>query len=194
MAPGTALEQQVTIATGGAPPSPTLLGTLADLGVEVVHVYGLTETYRPATICDWRTEWNDLPAADRARLQARQGVPNVISQPLRVRRPNGDVPADGETVGEIQFRGNNVMLGYRGDLEATARAFEDGWFRTGHLGVLHPDGYVELRDRLKDLIISGGENIASVEVEHALDAHPAVLESAVVGVPDPDWGKRWPLS
>ncbi len=188
-AAGKRLEHPVTVATGGAPPSPALLRTLGDLGIEVVHVYGLTETHGPAAICDWRPEWDALPEEDRARLKARQGVANIVSQPLRVRSAGHDVPADGTTVGEIQFRGNNVMLGYYKDPAATAAAHDGGWFRTGDLGVLHPDGYVEIRDRQKDVIISGGENITSIEVEQTLDSHPAVLESAVVGVPDPEWGE-----
>ncbi|MFC7500513.1 AMP-binding protein [Nocardioides sp. CPCC 206347] len=188
-AEGRRLEHAVTVATGGAPPSPALLGTLGALGIEVVHVYGLTETHGPAAICDWRPEWDTLPAEERAGLKARQGVANVISQPLRVRASGRDVPADGTTVGEIQFRGNNVMLGYYKDPGATAAAHDGEWFRTGDLGVLHQDGYVEIRDREKDVIISGGENITSIEVEQALDSHPAVLESAVVGVPDPEWGE-----
>lgn len=188
-AEGRKLEHPVTVATGGSPPSPALLDSLNALGIEVLHVYGLTETYGPAAICDWRPEWNALPDADRARLKARQGVSNVVSQPLRVRADGHDVPADGETIGEIQFRGNSVMLGYYKDPEATAAATDEGWFRSGDLGVLHPDGYVEVRDRSKDVIISGGENITSIEVEQALDSHPAVLESAVVGAPDTDWGE-----
>jgi len=188
-AEGRRLEHRVTVATGGSPPSPALLSSLGTLGIEVLHVYGLTETYGPAAICDWRPEWDALPDRDRARLKARQGVSNVVSQPLRVRANGQNVPADGATIGEIQFRGNSVMLGYYKDPEATAAATDDGWFRSGDLGVLHPDGYVEVRDRAKDVIISGGENITSIEVEQALDSHPTVLASAVVGVPDPDWGE-----
>ncbi|MGY0390633.1 AMP-binding protein [Nocardioides sp. WG-D5] len=188
-AEGKKLEHPVTVATGGSPPSPALLDSLGALGIDVLHVYGLTETYGPAAICDWRPEWDSLPGDERARLKARQGVSNVVSQPLRVRADGQDVPADGVSIGEIQFRGNSVMLGYYNDPEATAKATDDGWFRSGDLGVLHPDGYVEVRDRAKDVIISGGENITSIEVEQALDSHSAVLESAVVGVPDPDWGE-----
>jgi fatty-acyl-CoA synthase len=141
-------------------------------------------------ICDWRPEWNSLDAAEQARLKARQGVGNMISCRARVIGSDGaDVPADGTSIGEIALRGNNVMLGYLDDPEATAAAVPDGWFRTGDLGVLHPDGYVELRDRSKDVIISGGENIASVEVEQAIADHPAVLEVAVVAAPDEKWGE-----
>ena len=142
-------------------------------------------------ICDWRSEWNQLPAAEQAVRRARQGVGNVISGPVRVVDPGGrDVPADGSALGEVALRGNNIMLGYYRDAAATARAVPDGWFRTGDLGVLHPDGYLEIRDRAKDVIISGGENISSVEVEAALASHPAVLEAAVVAVPSEKWGER----
>jgi len=179
------------ICTGGAPPSPTLLARLVELGMEVTHLYGLTETFGPVMLCDWHPEWDDLPDERRAVLKARQGVGNVVSCEARVVGPDSqDVPADGATLGEIALRGNNVMLGYYQDPEATERAAPDGWFRTGDLGVLHPDGYVELRDRAKDVIVSGGENIASVEVERAIVSHPAVLEAAVVPAPDARWGER----
>jgi fatty-acyl-CoA synthase len=180
----------VHVTTGGAPPSPALLARMAELGLEVTHLYGLTETYGPAALCEWKPEWDALDAAEQARLRARQGVANLVGLPLRVLAADGeDVPADGETVGEVVLRGNNVMLGYYRDEEATAAADAGGWFRTGDVGVMHPDGYVELKDRSKDVIISGGENIASIEVEQALDSHPAVLESAVVAAPDPKWGE-----
>ena len=181
----------VWVAAGGSPPSPTLLGRLGELGMAVTHLYGLTETYGPAVICEWHPEWDDLDAGEQARLRARQGVANVIAEPVRVVDEHGaDVPADGEAMGEIAIRGNDVMLGYYRDEEATAKAAPDGWFRTGDLGVMHPDGYVELRDRSKDVIISGGENIASVEVEAAIVSHPAVLEAAVVPIPHEKWGER----
>jgi fatty-acyl-CoA synthase len=142
-------------------------------------------------ICDWNPEWDELPLEARARLEARQGVANVIAQAARVVDGNGeDLPADGETLGEIVLRGNDLMLGYYKDPEATAAAAPDGWFHTGDLGVMHADGYVELRDRLKDVIISGGENIASVEVEQAIASHPAVLEVAVVARVDARFGER----
>jgi fatty-acyl-CoA synthase len=179
------------IATGGAPPSPALLERFAGLGIEITHLYGLTETFGPIVICDWKPEWDEQGAERRARLKARQGVGNVIAQAARVVADDGsDVPADGETLGEIALRGNDVMLGYYRDAEATTAAAPDGWFRTGDLGVMHPDGYVELRDRLKDVIISGGENIASVEVEQAIASHPAVLEVAVVARRDERFGER----
>jgi fatty-acyl-CoA synthase len=180
----------VQVATGGAPPSPAILRRMGELGFDVTHLYGLTETFGPVMICDWRPEWNALDAAGQATLKARQGVGNMISCAVRVVTGDGaDVPRDGESVGEIALRGNNVMLGYLHDADATAAAIPDGWFRTGDLGVIHPDGYVELRDRSKDVIISGGENIASVEVEQAIAEHPAVLEVAVIAVPDEKWGE-----
>jgi fatty-acyl-CoA synthase len=160
------------------------------LKMDVTHLYGLTETFGPIAINDWQSQWDALPAEDQARLKARQGVSNIIAQPLRVVDAKGvDVPPDGTTLGELAARGNDVMLGYYRDEQATADVTIDGWFLTGDLAVMHPDGYVELRDRRKDVIISGGENIASVEVEQAIDSHPAVLESAVVGVPHEKWGE-----
>ncbi|HEY2224864.1 acyl--CoA ligase family protein [Actinomycetospora sp.] len=188
---GDELERRVTVATGGAPPSPTLLARMRSLGMDVTHLYGLTETYGPAVVNDWHPEWDDLSDEERAGLQARQGVGNVVAARLRVidEVKGHDVPADGETMGELVLRGNDVMLGYYRDPAATAEVDAAGWFRTGDLGVVHPDGYVEIRDRSKDVIISGGENIASVEVERVLDSHPAVIESAVVGAPDERWGE-----
>jgi fatty-acyl-CoA synthase len=184
------VEKTVRVATGGAPPSPAILRRMAELGFDVTHLYGLTETFGPAMICDWRPEWDSLDGEAQARLKARQGVGNMISCTARVIAADGtDVPADGTTTGQIALRGNNVMLGYLKDPEATGAAAPDGWFRTGDIGVRHPDGYVELRDRSKDVIISGGENIASVEVEQAIMDHPAVLEAAVIAVPDERWGE-----
>jgi fatty-acyl-CoA synthase len=187
---GPELDHRVTVATGGAPPSPTLLARMRALGMDVTHLYGLTETYGPAVVNDWHPEWDEYSDDERAALQARQGVGNVVAARLRVISDTGhDVPADGETLGELVLRGNDVMLGYYRDVAATAEVDAAGWFRTGDLGVVHPDGYVEIRDRSKDVIISGGENIASVEVERVLDSHPAVIESAVVGAPDEHWGE-----
>jgi fatty-acyl-CoA synthase len=181
----------IRVVTGGAPPSPTLLAQLSELGIEVTHAYGLTETFGPVMLCDWHPEWDALDPAESARVKARQGVNNVIAESPRIVDDAGvDVPSDGATIGELVLRGNDVMLGYYRDPEATAAAQQDGWFRTGDLGVMHPDGYVELRDRRKDVIISGGENITSVEVEQAIGTHPAVLEAAVVAVPDDRWGER----
>jgi fatty-acyl-CoA synthase len=186
----SALPHPVRIATGGAPPTPALLERLAGLGMAITHLYGLTETYGPAGICEWRSEWNELPRAEQARLKARQGVANAIGETIRVVDDAGrDVPADGRTMGQIAIRGNNVMLGYYNDEAATQKACPDGWLRTGDLGVCHPDGYFELRDRAKDIIISGGENISSVEIEQALTQHDAVLEVAVVAAPDDQWGE-----
>jgi fatty-acyl-CoA synthase len=185
-----AIDRRVRVATGGAPPTPALLERLAALGLDVTHLYGLTETYGPAVICEWRSEWDGLAIEEQARLKARQGVANAIGETLRVVDDDGrDVPPDATTMGEIAIRGNNVMLGYYRDDEATRKACPDGWFRTGDLGVRHPDDYIELRDRAKDIIISGGENISSVEVERALNQHDAVLEVAVVAAPDAKWGE-----
>ena len=182
--------RRVKIATGGAPPSPAILRRMDELGFDVTHLYGLTETFGPVMICDWRPEWSGLDTGTQARLKARQGVGNVISCRARVVAADGvDVPADGVSMGQIALRGNNLMLGYLKDDEATEQAVPDGWFRTGDIGVMQPDGYVELRDRAKDIIISGGENIASVEVEQVIADHPAVLEVAVVAVPDTKWGE-----
>jgi fatty-acyl-CoA synthase len=184
------LAHLVKVATGGAPPTPAILRRMEELGFAVTHLYGLTETFGPAMICDWRPEWNALDDRARARLKARQGVGNMISCTARVIGDDGtDVNPDGRSVGEISLRGNNVMLGYFKDEAATRAAAADGWFRTGDLGVVHPDGYIELRDRSKDVIISGGENIASVEVEQVIADHPAVLEVAVVAAPDERWGE-----
>jgi fatty-acyl-CoA synthase len=187
---GSGAPHRVRVDTGGAPPTPTLLARMAGLNFDVNHLYGLTETFGPVCINEWQPEWDELDPSAQARLKARQGVGTVIAEPLRVVNEAGvDVPADGTTIGEIVCRGNDVMLGYYRDDEATAAADMAGWFRTGDLAVMHPDGYVEITDRSKDIIISGGENISSVEVERALDEHPAVLESAVVGRPDELWGE-----
>ncbi|MEO8756022.1 MAG: AMP-binding protein [Casimicrobiaceae bacterium] len=181
---------QVRIGTGGAPPTPALLERLHELGMDITHLYGLTETYGPAVLCEWRSEWSRLPIPEQARRKSRQGVANAIGQRVRVIAADGaDVPRDATTMGEISIRGNNVMLGYYRDEETTRNSVPDGWFRTGDLGVMHPDGYVELRDRAKDIIISGGENISSVEVESALTTHAAVLEVAVVAASDEKWGE-----
>jgi fatty-acyl-CoA synthase len=180
----------VRIYTGGAPPSPALLQRTAELEIDVSHLYGLTETYGPAVVCEWRQEWNALSIPAQAELKSRQGVGNIVTQEARVVDFNGlDVSADGVAQGEIALRGNNVMLGYYLDPEATAAAVPDGWFRTGDIGVMHPDHYIQLTDRSKDVIISGGENIASVEVEQMLERHPDVMEVAVVAGPDPTWGE-----
>ena len=185
------LARPVLITTAGAPPSPTTIAHMERMGFQIVHVYGLTETYGPISVCQSQPQWADLPAEQRAVLQARQGVSMIQADGLRVvDEAMADVPADGSTMGEIVMRGNNVMAGYYLDPDATAEAFRGGWFHSGDLGVMHPDGYIELRDRSKDVVISGGENISTIEVEQALMSHPAVLEAAVIGVPDDKWGER----
>jgi fatty-acyl-CoA synthase len=190
-AEGRRFPEPVVVTTAGAPPSPTIIASLDALGARVVHVYGLTETYGPYATCEPQEAWDDLPAAHRARMMARQGVGMIQADRLRVVDTDmRDVPCDGQTLGEVVMRGNNVMTGYYRDEAATAEAFRGGWFHSGDLGVMHADGYVELRDRAKDVIISGGENIATIEVEHALASHPGVLEVAVVGTPDERWGER----
>ena len=185
------LARPLSITTAGAPPAPSVIEQLEILGVKVVHVYGLTEVYGPYTICEYQPEWDGLPSAERARKISRQGVGMLQAESARVVDEDMvDVPNDGATVGEIVLRGNNVMLGYYRDPQATAEAFRGGWFHTGDLGVMHPDGYLELKDRVKDIIISGGENISSIEVENAMLAHPTVLDVAVVGIPHEKWGER----
>ncbi len=184
------LPVRLTVATGGAPPAPAVIATVEAIGADIQHIYGLTETYGPHTICEWQPAWDGADAQARARFKSRQGVPSVTAVEMRVvdERMN-DVPADGETQGEVVMRGNNVMAGYYLDPAATAEAFRGGWFHSGDAAVQHPDGYIEIRDRKKDVIISGGENISTVEVERTLYAHPAVMEVAVVGVPDEKWGE-----
>ncbi|SHL19216.1 fatty-acyl-CoA synthase [Pseudonocardia thermophila] len=185
------LDRPLVITTAGAPPSPTTIMSAERLGFRIVHVYGLTETYGPYSVNQYQRAWDDLDPEERAKRQARQGVGMVCAERLRVVDENmDDVPADGTTMGEIVMRGNNVMKGYFEDPEGTAKAFAGGWFHSGDLGVMHPDGYVELRDRAKDIVISGGENISTVEVEQAIMSHPSVLEVAVVGVPDEKFGER----
>ncbi len=181
----------VTVTTAGAPPSPTIIRRMSELGARIVHAYGLTETYGPYTVCEWQREWEEEPAERRARLLARQGVAYLGADPIRVvDEEMQDVPQDGETMGEVVMRGNNVMDGYFADPEATEQAFRGGWFHSGDLGVWHADGYIELRDRAKDIIISGGENISTIEVEQAVVSHESVLECAVVAMPHEKWGER----
>jgi fatty-acyl-CoA synthase len=181
----------VRVVTAGAPPAAATIRTVEeDLGWTVTQVYGLTETSPFITVCEPRPEHDGMARSDLARIKARQGVELITSGELRVVTPDGaEVPRDGATLGEIVARGNVVMAGYFNDPEATAQAIRDGWFHTGDAAVVHPDGYVEIRDRIKDVIISGGENISSVEVEAALLAHPAVLEVGVVGLPHEKWGE-----
>jgi fatty-acyl-CoA synthase len=184
------LDEPVQVFVGGAPPSPALLSAAARLNLRITHLYGLTETYGPLAVCAWNPDWDELDDEEQAVRRSRQGVGTVVSERLRVVSEDmEDVPADGETLGEVVMRGDNVMMGYYRDEEATREAFKGGWFHSGDLGVMHPDGYVELRDRLKDVIISGGENIATIEVEQALSAHEAVSEAAVVAAPHERWGE-----
>jgi fatty-acyl-CoA synthase len=188
---GIRFAHHLRIITAGAPPSPAVLRSAEEMGAEMFHCYGLTETYGPMTLCAWRKEWNTLPADERSRKKARQGVPYVISgtDVRLVDEDMNDVPADGQTMGEVVMRGNNVMIGYYRSPEATEQAFRGGWFHSGDYAVMHPDGYLEIRDRKKDIIISGGENISSVEVEKVIYEHPDVLEAAVIAIPDERWGE-----
>ena len=185
-----ALTRPLRFATAGAPPPEAVLAVAEAAGITVVHIYGLTECYGPAVVNEWNSAHDALPPAERAAMMARQGVRYVALEALDV-LGEGDVPvpADGAAMGEVVMRGNVVSKGYLKDPEATARAFAGGWFRTGDLGVKHPDGYVQLRDRAKDIIISGGENISSIEVEEALYRHPAVAVAAVIAMPDEKWGE-----
>lgn len=184
-------ERAVAVTVAGAPPSPTLLEKLRSLNCSPIHVYGLTETYGPNTICEWHPEWDQLPLEEQAQRRARQGQAYVTAELVRVVDSYmKDVPRDGKTIGEVVMRGNNVMQGYYKQPEATREVFLGGWFHSGDLAVWHPDGYIELRDRLKDIIISGGENISTIEVEQTVVRHPAVLECAVVAIPDEKWGER----
>jgi fatty-acyl-CoA synthase len=188
---GIRFENGLRIVTAGAPPSPAVLRAAEEMGASVTHAYGLTETYGPHTVCAWKPEWDALPLAERAQIKARQGVPYIIAgTDLRVVDSSmNDVPADGKTMGEILMRGNNVMTGYYNNPEGTEEAFRGGWFHSGDIAVVHPDGYAEICDRKKDIVISGGENISSIEVEKVIYEHPAVLECAVIGVPDDKWGE-----
>ncbi len=185
------LGRTVEIMTAAAPPPPAVLERIEAMGFRVTHVYGLTEVYGPATICAWHPEWDALEPVERARIKSRQGVRYPVEEGLMVADPETlePVPMDGATMGEVFFRGNLVMKGYLKNAAATDEAFRGGWFHSGDLGVWHPGGYVELRDRSKDIIISGGENISTIEVEGAIFGHPKVLEAAVVARPDEKWGE-----
>ncbi len=182
---------EVKVMTAGAPPPAAVIGNMEAMGVEVTQVYGLTETYGPSVVSAWQPKWDGITGDERARLKSRQGVRYLALEGLMVADPDtlDPVPADGQTIGEIFMRGNNVMKGYVKNPSATAKAFRGGWFASGDLGVMHPDGYVEIKDRSKDIIISGGENISSVEVEDVLYRHPLILEAAVVARPDERWGE-----
>jgi fatty-acyl-CoA synthase len=183
--------QTVDCATGGAAPPSAVIEAMEAGGFRVIHLYGLTESYGPATVCAWQDEWSDLGLQARSAKMARQGVNYLTLEGAVVMDPDTmvPVPCDGETLGEIMLRGNTVMKGYLKNPAATEAAFRGGWFHTGDLAVCHADGYIEVKDRSKDVIISGGENISSLEVEEALYRHPKVLEAAVVARPDPKWGE-----
>ncbi|KAF8377711.1 hypothetical protein HHK36_031095 [Tetracentron sinense] len=182
---------KVEVMTGGAPPPSQVLFKMEELGFNVTHVYGLTETYGPGTVCTWKPEWDSLPPNERAKIKSRQGLHHLGMEEVDIKDPvtMKSVPPDAKTLGEVMFRGNTVMNGYLKNFKATEEAFRGGWFRSGDLGVKHPNGYIELKDRSKDIIISGGENISTIEVESVLFSHPAVLEAAVVGRPDDHWGE-----
>jgi fatty-acyl-CoA synthase len=181
----------VEASTGGAAPPSTVIEAMERMGFRITHLYGLTESYGPTTICAWQEEWAGLPLAERAGKMARQGVQTLTLDRQRVVDPATmlDVPADGKTIGEVMVRSNTLMKGYLTNPRATEEAFAGGWFHTGDLAVKHPDGYIEVKDRSKDIIISGGENISSIEVEEVLYRHPQVMEAAVVAWPDERWGE-----
>lgn len=185
------LDHEVEFFTAAAPPPESVLAAMGDAGFNVTHLYGLTEVYGPAVVNDWKSDWDALPAAGQAAKKARQGVRYVALEGLTVLDPEtmAEVPADGETLGEVMFRGNVVMKGYLKNAEATRESFAGGWFHSGDLGVMHPDGYIQLKDRSKDIIISGGENISSIEVEDVLYKHPDIQAAAVVARPDEKWGE-----
>lgn len=188
---GLRLDKTAQFALGGAAPPSAVIRKAEEIGFQITHLYGLTESYGPATLCVPQPDWQSLPLEERASRMSRQGVANFVMDEVRVcdRQTGEPVPADGQTMGEIQLRGNIIMKGYLKNPEATAAAFRDGWFNTGDLAVMHPDHYVEIRDRAKDVIISGGENISSLEVEDVLYRHPNVSEAAVVAMPDDKWGE-----
>jgi fatty-acyl-CoA synthase len=185
------LQRQLRIMTAGSPPSPTVIQKMEGIGADIIHTYGLTEVYGPHSVCAWQEQWNDLSVDEKARKKSRQGVPFILTRYMDVvdLETMAPVPRDGKTIGEIVMRGNNVMLGYYKDPEATKKAFRGDWFHSGDLAVMHPDGYAEIKDRDKDIIISGGENISSVEIENVIYRHPEVQEVAVVSSPDPKWGE-----
>jgi 3-(methylthio)propionyl---CoA ligase len=186
-----AFDHAVEIATGGAAPPSTVIAAMESMGFRVTHLYGLTESFGPATLCAWQEAWDGLDLEERGRVMARQGVgyPTLGGLMVADSTTLSPVPQDGATLGEVMLRGNTVMKGYLRNPAATAEAFRGGWFHTGDLAVWHPDGYIEIKDRAKDVIISGGENISSLEVEEALYRHPAVMEAAVVARPDEKWGE-----
>ena len=185
------LDRQLEIMTAGAPPAPTVIQNMERLGANITQTYGLTEVFGPHSVCQWQPKWDGLSAEEKANYKARQGVAFIVAEHMDVVDPvtMTPVPRDGKTMGEIVMRGNNVMLGYYKDPEATDEAFAGGWFHSGDLAVMHPDNYAQIMDRKKDVIISGGENISTVEVESILYKHPDVMEVAVVPVPDEKWGE-----
>ena len=184
-------DHTVEVMTAAAPPPASVLEKMERSGFHMTHVYGLTETYGPSVVCEWNNEWNTLDSGQQAILKSRQGVPYTALQGLEIKDPESmsNVAADGERLGETMFRGNIVMKGYLKNPKATQQAFADGWFHSGDLGVMHPDNYIQLKDRSKDIIISGGENISSIEIEDVLFRHPAVMEAAVVALSDEKWGE-----
>ena len=185
------LEKQVDFFTAAAPPPESVLTNMKDAGFNITHLYGLSETYGPAVVNEWHQEWDDLAESEQASLKARQGVRYLPLESLAVMDPKTmqPVPCDGKTIGEVMFRGNVVMKGYLKNKAATDESFKDGWFHSGDLGVIHEDGYIQLKDRSKDIIISGGENISSIEIEEVLYKHPSVEAAAVVAMPDEKWGE-----
>ena len=185
------LPHVVHVNTAGAAPPPSVIAAMSERGFRVTHTYGLSETYGPSTVCAWKPEWESLPRETQAKLNSRQGVRYIGLEGLDVvdTRTMQPVPADGKTVGEVVMRGNLVMKGYLKNPKANEESFANGWYHSGDLAVKHPDGYIEIKDRSKDIIISGAENISSVEIENALYSHPAVLEASVVARPDEKWGE-----
>ncbi len=185
------IKQKLEIMTAGAPPAPKIIENIEAMGANITHTYGLTEVFGPHSVCAWNPAWDDLPGEEKAKLKARQGVPFILTHYMDVVNPETmePVPRDGKTIGEIVMRGNNVMLGYYKDPKATEEAFKGGWFHSGDLAVIHPDNYVQIMDRKKDIIISGGENISTVEVENIIYQHPDVLEVAVIPIPHEKWGE-----
>ena len=185
------LDREVITTVSGSPPTPELFRRLTDIGIRPIHVYGSTELYGPYMICERQAGWEELPVEEQAELLGRQGVHYVVAEAVRLVDDQGEeVPADGQALGEVLMRGNNVMTGYFDDPERTAETLAGGWYHSGDLAVRHPDGYIELRDRKKDIIVSGGENIPTIEVEQAIAEHPAVAAVAVVSTPDEKWGER----